>query len=185
MAIELFGVDRQADQDADGQELVRRVAVGDRDAVAEIYDRYAPGLYRLITAILGATSDAEDALQNVFVMLAEGRANRARNLRAYLFQSARREALQMLRRRRREAPLPVTDCAGTSDQTDRVDWQQLLSVLPVDQREVIAMKVYEQMTFEEIAAIVGGSANTAASRYRYGIARLRSALGGEDSHGEI
>ncbi|MBV9468194.1 MAG: hypothetical protein JOZ57_02980, partial [Abitibacteriaceae bacterium] len=50
----------------------------------------------------------------------------------------------------------------------------LLQQLPIEQREVIALKVAENLTFAEIAALLKISPNTAASRYRYGIERLRS-----------
>lgn len=52
--------------------------------------------------------------------------------------------------------------------------------LPVEQREVIALKVWEEMTFAQIAAIVKASPNTVASRYRYGIEKLRGWLQEED-----
>jgi len=48
--------------------------------------------------------------------------------------------------------------------------------LPVDQREVLILKIYDEMTFKEIANTVGASINTVASRYRYGIEKLREAL---------
>ena len=183
MAIELLGFHPKAVSDVEGQDFVRRLATGDRDVIAAIYDRYAAGLYRVLAAVLSSQADAEDALQNVFLALAERRANRVRNLRAYLYTVARHEAFQMLRRRRREARVEVVEVAQASREIDGIDWQTLIATLPVEQREVIAMKVYEQMTFEEIAVIVGVSVNTAASRYRYGIARLRVALGSEDNHG--
>ena len=48
-----------------------------------------------------------------------------------------------------------------------------------DQKEVIILKVYQDFTFKEIAALCGLSINTVASRYRYGIERLRSWLEGK------
>lgn len=50
--------------------------------------------------------------------------------------------------------------------------QSALRTLPDDQREVIVLRVWGQMTFEEVAAVIGVSPNTAASRYRYGLAKL-------------
>jgi RNA polymerase sigma-70 factor (ECF subfamily) len=156
-------------------ELIRRAADGDGEAIGAIYDRYALSLHRVLTAILGSSVDSEDALQEIFVKLVHGRGRRIRDLRAYLFTAARHEAYSMLRRRWRERPLEDTDLySAVAPPTDEVHWQALLHRLPPEQREVIAMKVYEEMTFAEIAAIVHASANTVASRYRYGIARLRA-----------
>jgi RNA polymerase sigma-70 factor (ECF subfamily) len=53
---------------------------------------------------------------------------------------------------------------------------EALGRLPDEQREVILLKVQEDLTFKEIAAVCGVSGNTAASRYRYGLARLRESL---------
>ena len=49
--------------------------------------------------------------------------------------------------------------------------------LPADQKEAVFLKVVDGLTFKEIGAVCGVSANTAASRYRYGIAKLREAVG--------
>jgi DNA-directed RNA polymerase specialized sigma24 family protein len=51
-----------------------------------------------------------------------------------------------------------------------------LESLPPDQREVIALKIEGELTFAQIAAVLGISPNTAASRYRYALERLRGKL---------
>lgn len=48
--------------------------------------------------------------------------------------------------------------------------------LPVEQREVLVMKIWNELTFAEIATVLGISGNTAASRYRYALAALKKAL---------
>jgi len=165
------------------KELARRVAAGEGDAVAEVYDLYAASLYRTLCALLGSTSDAEDALQEVFAKLAGGRLKQARDLRAYLFVAARNEAFSILRRRKREQAWPLEeDNSREPIELPTPEWNQplgsdllaLLQQLPIEQREVIALKVAENLTFAEIAALLKISPNTAASRYRYGIERLRS-----------
>jgi RNA polymerase sigma-70 factor (ECF subfamily) len=143
-----------------------------------VYDRYAPALYRLLNAILGSSADAEDALQEVFVRLATARNPKIQDLRAYLFVAARHQALGMLRRRKRETPLDEAaweNVAGEDEpEAGHSQWTALLVRLPVEQREVIALKIWEQMTFAEIAEVVKASPNTVMSRYRYGIEKLRS-----------
>jgi RNA polymerase sigma-70 factor (ECF subfamily) len=49
--------------------------------------------------------------------------------------------------------------------------------LPAEQQEAVYLKVFDGLTFKEIASVCGVSANTAASRYRYGIQKLREAVG--------
>lgn len=175
----------------DAGALVQRLADGDPDALAEVYDRYAASLYRTLQALLCSAADAEDALQEVFVKIATGRTSRIRDLRSYLFVAARHEAFNILRRRKRESSLDDDsfalenmDAFSSPKERDAqpYDWTALLARLPLEQREVIALKVWEQMTFVEIARIVGVSPNTVTSRYRYGIERLRLWCREEDAH---
>lgn len=81
------------------------------------------------------------------------------------------------RRRRAEDPAPLLERA-TPDATEeeRMILDAALRVLPTEQREVIYLKVYEGLTFQEIADRCAVSINTVASRYRYAMAALRRAL---------
>lgn len=161
-------------------ELLARLNAGESEALGEIYQRHATSLYRVLVALLGANADAEDALQTVFVQLATKRPRRVRELRAYLLAMARNHALSVLRQRPRERQLEDADLNATITEAHDSevnfaveDWQRLLNRLPLEQREVIALKVWQEMTFAEIAKLLKISPNTAMSRYRYGIARLR------------
>jgi RNA polymerase sigma-70 factor (ECF subfamily) len=60
-----------------------------------------------------------------------------------------------------------------------VSWNAALSGLPANQREVLVMKIWGGLSFPQIALVLRISANTAASRYRYAIAKLRSQLAEE------
>lgn len=174
MALSLLKVNnRNTESDC---RLLDRLLQGDNDIVAVIYDRYAQGMFSVLTAICRTQADAEDALQETFLKLAQGRINKAADLRAYLYTVARHEAYNLLRRKKRECPMHILPERIADPATGTVEWQELLHTLPVEQREVIAMKVYEEMTFDEIASIVGASSNTVASRYRYGIAKLREVM---------
>ncbi len=131
----------------------------------------------MCNAILASPADAEDALQEVFVKLALARNAQIQDLRAYLFVAARYQALGMLRRRKRETTLDEAawEQVPATDEMDQSQsqWSALLARLPLDQREVVALKIWEQMTFAEIAVVVKAPANTVMSRYRYGIEKLR------------
>ena len=160
------------------EQLVERLVSGEPDALSLIYDRYAASLYRLLNALLASPADAEDALQEVFVALATGRVSRIRDLKSYLFVAARHQAFTSLRRRKREPRFEDVDALEIAAPDGEgvgatQDWGALLARLPLEQREVIALKVWEGMTFAEIAGVVRASPNTVMSRYRYGIERLR------------
>ena len=57
--------------------------------------------------------------------------------------------------------------------------QQALRELVPEQREVVYLKIWEELTFAEIGKVLDISPNTAASRYRYGVAHLKRGLGHE------
>ena len=69
---------------------------------------------------------------------------------------------------------PIAECA---DPGTRLMIDQALRRLPAEQREVLYLKVYEGMTFQEIAVAIGEPLNTVASRYRYALEKLRTQLG--------
>lgn len=108
--------------------------------------------------------------------------SRAQNTKAYLFSSARHVALDILRRRKREQN-HVDETVEPSTSDVNHDLQNLLRRLPMEQREVVALKVFQEMTFAEIAVVVKARPNTVASRYRYGLEKLRQWLREEDNNG--
>lgn len=153
---------------------LQRAAAGDAQAISLLHDAHAPALHRVLTAILNNSEDAEDALQETFLKLLDGKMRGAQNVRAYLLSSARHVALDMLRRRKREQKYVIEIDEATPDFPN--DVLHLLQLLPREQREVVALKVFEEMTFAEIARVVKSSPNTAASRYRYAMEKLRQML---------
>ncbi len=129
-----------------------------------------------MSAILSDAADAEDALQETFLALATAKAGKIRDLKSYLLVAARNQAISILRKRKREngwEDVTQIEIAAPESPESPHDFAALLAKLPLEQREVIALKVWEELTFAEIATIVGVSSNTAQSRYRYGIERLR------------
>lgn len=110
-------------------------------------------------------------------------AARSRDLKAYLFTAARHQSCSSLRRRQHdergcaaEASLTAPE-DGPEQFADRHVLREALQTLPSAQREVVVLKVYEQLTFEEIGKAVKACVNTVASRYRYALRKLRKALG--------
>lgn len=137
----------------------------------------------LLQGLLGSAHDAEDALQQVFIKLVQLRQKlaRARNIRAYVLRMARNEAYDRIRQRKRQGSGTSTQDVWFSAKTETDEAMtepltQALMALPPEQRAVIVLKIYKNRTFKEIAELLGLSQNTAASRYRYGIHRLRTAL---------
>jgi RNA polymerase sigma-70 factor (ECF subfamily) len=159
----------------------RRDASGDR--LADLYDRFAGTLFRHAAMILADRTAAADVIQSVFLKLTRSGSGPDVESLAYLRRAVRNECFSVMRSRRRDIVIAV-DAAllerveGADDRpAERLALEQALQQLPADQREVVHLKVWEGMTFQEIADLTGESLNTAASRYRYATDKLRAILG--------
>jgi RNA polymerase sigma-70 factor, ECF subfamily len=153
-----------------------------------LYDAHAQALFAFLLNFTRNEADTRDLLQELFVKLARnpGLLNGVREERAFLIRLAHNLAIDFMRRRAtREknydqlaaetviffAPSPDPD-----EQAFRESLSQALGQLPADQRAVLHLKLWEGMTFEQIAEALDISPNTAASRYRYGLDKLRDRL---------
>jgi RNA polymerase sigma-70 factor (ECF subfamily) len=126
-------------------------------------------------------------VHDVFVELARSRDRLARitDLDAYIFTMLRHAVSR--RRRRRDVDRRAIDTVGrqradagrfTTQPVETPDNELTSAVarLPPAQREVLSLKIDGGLTFVEIAAVIGTSINTAASRYRYAIENIRATL---------
>ena len=162
------------------------LARNDPAAVELMWDRYAGDLFAYLQVVLCSRHDAEDVLQTVFVRIVRKRHRlaKARRLDAYVYQIARNEAYSFIGRRKKDRKIKALDESwlilpeGHEKNDDLAEeLQAVLARLPQQQREVIVMKIYRQKTFLEISRLMGLSHNTVASRYRYGMEKLRTLLG--------
>jgi RNA polymerase sigma-70 factor (ECF subfamily) len=169
----------------DSEPLLGGLAAGDARAFGVLYDRFAGRLYQVAMSMLYRREDAEDAVQEVFVALVRSRRRlgAVRDLQAYLFAALRRAAARCAARRARLPPISETavhETAAPSGQEGesslREDLAAALRALPAEQRDVIALKIDGELTFAQIGQVMGTSGNTAASRYRYALEKLRELL---------
>ena len=172
--------------------LNHALAAGDPAAFAALYDRLAGRLFTTALIMTNSTADAEDIVHDVFVELARHRTRLAAvaDLDAYVFTMLR----HAVSRRRRRAAIArgamiairqQRECDGHSIAPPATmpddQLQAAMATLPDAQREVMALKFQGGLTFAEIAAAMGTSLNTAASRYRYAIDKLRTLLNTEEA----
>jgi len=165
--------------------LQEALARNDPVAVELMWGRYANDLFAYLLVVLCSRHDAEDLLQTVFVKIVQNRHKlaKARRLDAYVYKIARNEASSFISRRKRERKIEAVNESWLitpegQELSELIEQLQTALVrLPQQQREVIVMKIYRQKTFLEISRLLGLSQNTVASRYRYGIERLRTFLG--------
>ena len=144
------------------------------------FSELAPGLVLFARQFVWSVADAEDIVQDAFVRF--WRKEHSIENRALLFATVRSVALDLLRRdtrrARREANASLEMEHTTAPQFDFDDGAQqelaaAVDLLPVEQREVLVMKIWNELTFAEIGQVLGISQNTAASRYRYALATLK------------
>ena len=171
--------------------LVLRCKRGSTEALGRIYEKYKTDMLVLAMALLNDKSAAEDVMHDVFLSfvmniekfgltgslkgyLLTCLANRARNLNKAKYQ----QGVELV---------PAEPVSSGSDEPPRAiicneQLRQLsdaMAELPYDQREVIMLHFQAGMTFGTIGKSLGVSANTAKSRYRYGLDKLRSIFANE------
>jgi RNA polymerase sigma-70 factor (ECF subfamily) len=156
--------------------------------IEQLYDAHAPSLFAFLINFTRDENDTRDLLQEIFVKIAREPEllKNVRNERAFLIRLAHNAAIDLIRRRgardrTREnfAREEISVFAPAGDPDEKNFRQQLsmaLADLPEEQRAVVHLKLWEEMTFEAIADVLGIPPNTAASRYRYGLDKLRERL---------
>ena len=156
--------------------------------IAEIevlYRRHGAALLLFASAISGDRGRAQDALHHVFLKAIEnGSLSRAINKKAYLFACVRNAVLNDAKRQDRNISLDIESSWFNAPERDYAGEQNLrraLGDLPADQREVIVLHVWGDFTFSEIGELLGISSNTAASRYRYALAKLRGSMSAKEN----
>src|SRR4051812_40441634 len=147
------------------------------------FSELGPGLVLFARKWVRSPTDAEDIVQDAFVRF--WRQNRDVSNRGLLYATVRSVALDLIRRDRRRARREAeaySDVAQVVEPPFHVDdeSQRLLAIamerLPAEQREVLVMKIWNELTFAEIAEGLGISQNTAASRYRYALSALKKEM---------
>jgi RNA polymerase sigma-70 factor (ECF subfamily) len=163
-------------------ELLERMSLGDREALAVIFRRHQGTVYRFSRQMLGSKEAAEDVTQDVFVALARnaGRFNPSvASLSTYLYGIARNLVLQRYKRSRtrNEVNIDALDVADgaalavAADQADSISRAQMtrqlrLAILrlPLHYREAVVLCELNGLSYEDAAAIAGCPVGTIRSR---------------------
>lgn len=152
-----------------------------------LYDAHASGLFHYLATFTKNEADARDLLQEVFIRLAKLETTSAMETeKPFVFRLAHNLAIDWLRRRKtrwdsEERLLAELD-GGTQAAHDpdaaglARHFAEAMRSLPDEQRTIAQLKLWDALTFEEIAHAQNIPLNTAASRYRYAIDKLRALL---------
>jgi RNA polymerase sigma-70 factor (ECF subfamily) len=146
----------------------------DEERIRLCYEQHARGLVAYACSFLSEFAAAEDVLHQVFERLLRGDIPLHDPPVPYIYRAIRNASIDCLRRRSREVELGddwLKSRVGSPEAA--VLLQSALRQLPEEQREVVIMHVWGQLTFDEAGAALDISPKTAASRYRYGLTKLR------------
>ncbi|MFN8485622.1 MAG: sigma-70 family RNA polymerase sigma factor [Anaerolineae bacterium] len=178
--------------------LLTRLAEGDETALARLYDRHAAAVYATALSIVRQPTAAEDIVQETFLRAWRGAAAALPTLHdpvAWLMRIARNQALDALRRQAvRPQAVESEEAAdlfeAAPDETpepEAVLWlnvrrqavRRALAALPGEQRRVLELAFYEEMTHQAIAAHLCLPLGTVKTRARLGMRKLATALAPE------
>jgi RNA polymerase sigma-70 factor (ECF subfamily) len=156
----------------------------------EWYDRHGPALLLLARQHVASAADAEDALHDGFVRF-WSRRHVVKDPPAYLYACVRSAALDRSKSARRRERREISEVTATTHVLGRMfeasaenrEQEALISdalaQLPPEQRDVVVMKLWGELQFDQIADALQISPNTAASRYRYALEKLRTLINEE------
>jgi RNA polymerase sigma factor (sigma-70 family) len=145
--------------------------------IQALYRQHGPALLAYGASLLGDRAAAEDVLHQVFLEML-GKISMPDEPRPYLFRAIRNRALNSRRASERLTALDHHEWLVKTEATMQaaIAIEKAMRELSPEQREVVVMKVWGEMTLEEMAKVLEIPVNTVASRYRYALAKLREQL---------
>ena len=169
--------------------LIAAASSLDRDALAAIFEDYAPAIYKYLLRLGVYPLEADQVVGDVFARLleklAEGKGPR-KNLRSYLFQTAYHLVVDHARERQRIAPLDVADTLKEEKQPVQAQTEEKMLLdtlasameheLTEDQRTVLVLRFQEEFSLQETADIIGKNVNAVKALQNRGINKLREFL---------
>ncbi len=169
----------------DDLRLLRKTAAGDEKAFHELVDRHSQRMFRLAVAMVGNAADAEDVVQEAFtgafrgINGFEGRSSVKTWLTRILITQAAKWRRDKKRRKTSSldaAPEQVGAPGGEARVGQQIDLQAAIAQLSVEHREVIVLREFEQMSYDEMAQALDVPRGTIESRLHRARLELREKL---------
>jgi len=163
--------------------------LNETDRILEWYRLYKNGVYGYIFTFVRNHADTEDILQTIFLALVKlgDKTKKIRHPKSYIFRMARNEALKVLKNSDKNGVddsflLKIHGSNNIDDFINKQDLQKALEQLSFDEREILIMRVYEGMTFKEIAKITQRFLPSIATKYYRGIKKMKLLLEKNDEN---
>lgn len=171
------------------QQLLHRIAGGEREALAELYQRTKTAVYGLALSYLKNAHDAQDLTQDVYVQVwnCAEQYRPAGSPMGWLLTVCRNLCLMRLRREKNNAALseeewdaiPVQECGLDAD--ERILLQYTLAALSDEERRIVLLHAVTGMKHREIAALLELPLPTVLSKYHRALKKMRVILEGDDA----
>lgn len=174
---------------ASDERLLSAFIKGDETMFSELVHRYEKPLYAFISRITGETADASDLFQETFMRVCQhaGSFRSDSSFKTWLYAIAANLCRSRLRKRRREPMLSIEDApalstgsrgASSGPECEEIGRHVAAAVrgLPPEQREVVVMRVYEEMSYAEIADALERPLGTVKSQMHSSVTKLRGSL---------
>jgi RNA polymerase sigma-70 factor (ECF subfamily) len=162
---------------------LQRSAAGDSKAFGRLFERHGDHLFRIAASMLGNTADAEDVVQETFtgafrgIKNFEGRSSVATWLARILVTQVSQFRRQKGRAVRKTEPIGEVATEGaTAAAEKRIDLHAAMEQLSEEHREVLVLREFERMSYEEIAEVLGVPRGTVESRLHRARGELRERL---------
>ncbi|UZR94380.1 RNA polymerase sigma factor [Chondrinema litorale] len=184
-------------------ELISQYKAGNEKAFEVLLERHKNKIYTTILLIVKDSDIAEDLLQETFIKaiktIKSGRYNEEGKFLPWISRIAHNMAIDYFRKQKRYPTIVMEDGSNVFNTLDFAEdsfesrqiksethakLRELIQNLPDAQREVLMMRHYMQMSFQEIAEITGVSINTALGRMRYALINLRKQMNQSDKNFE-
>jgi len=165
--------------------------MGFSEQLESLYAGERNRLFTYALSFLGDAEGSEDVVQDVFRKLCEAPV-KAADLRAFVYRCVRNRALDVVRSQARRKRNPAEEAiasiyaidqpapwAGLLSQERAKQVEQALRTLRAEEREVLVLRIYGDMTFDSISKVLEAPLGTVTSQYRRALAKLRRRLQGE------
>jgi RNA polymerase sigma-70 factor (ECF subfamily) len=167
--------------------LVERFRAGERRAFDELVRRHERSIWRVARRYVKNDADAADVAQQTFVRAfrALDGFRGAASLRSWLYRIAINLSINHVRDHRREQPTEISEAALTArptgpqriiDDEDAARLRAAVAELPPKQRMVLELRVFDELSFREVAELADCTENAAKVNFHYAVKRLKELL---------
>lgn len=154
-----------------------------RNEIDEVINKYGDMLVRFAFYRVGSIADAEDIVQNVFIKFVERKIVfiKLGSIKSFLYTGVSNACIDFLRKNKTKLcsidSIKNLESPENRDLTEEyLRIESLLKNLPLEQKEVVMLRIIDELEFKEISKILNIKVATAKSRYKYGINKLRTKI---------